>query len=199
MKQVGVDTGDGFLSARYIYPDGILAVESAQQVKHKLPAGLILIHSDLLPDYPLLLLDRFGGEIRILHEIKQYFKRFGYIGRAFEEVGGAFKRGIGVCAGTRLGKALESVQILALKELMLKEMRRALGNGFILAVLIHNARIYRAVFDAVERKGGFIILFGQHKDLEPRRMLAAKDALAEPLVFNLTDLHFPSPFRRTQA
>ena len=55
------------------------AVERTKQIEHNLPARRILIHSDFLTDYSLLLFNGLLSKKRILNKIKQNFERFIYL------------------------------------------------------------------------------------------------------------------------
>ena len=63
--------GDGLHRSGNVDPHRVLLVQRPQQVKVHPPAGVVVVHLDLLADDALLLLHSLGGKIGFLNKIQQ--------------------------------------------------------------------------------------------------------------------------------
>ena len=165
VKEVGGDLGDGIGGTGDVQLHRVLVVQRPQEVKEGAPARVVVVHPDLLADDPLLLLDRFRGEVGLGDKIQEDFHGLPEVVGAAEKIGGAVEGGVGVGRGAGFGVFGEGVPILALKHLVLQEVGDAGGH-------LHKVRLLLGLEGGVDGAhlggehgvGGGKALHGAHED-----------------------------------
>ena len=131
VKKVCRNVGDGLFCPGNVHPDRVPHIESFQKVEKHLPARVVEVHADLLPDDALLLLHGRFREVGVLDEVEEDLQVFLEMRGAGKEVTGPVEAGVGVGAGTGLREPLKGVEFFTFKEFMFEEMGRAPGQLFL--------------------------------------------------------------------
>ena len=193
VQKVCRDVGDGLLGAGDVDLHRVFVVEGLEQVEEDLPARLVEVHADLLPDDALFLLHRCLREVGVLDEVEEDLEVLLEVGRAGEEVTGAVEGRVCVGAGTGLREPFEGIQFFAFKEFVLEEVGRAPGQD-----LLFPAFDLQRVVDGTEigpddRIGGRITGFRVDEDSESGLMVDFIIGVAQKVVSVFDDVRHLSP------
>lgn len=124
----------------------MIFIKAFKEIKCAHPAGHIVIHCDFLPDNALFFFHGFLCKIRVCNEIKQNAQAVLKSVGALKKIACFIKRGVSVCRSARFSISGKSIEFLAFKKLVLKEMGDSLGHGNeILAVAALKFSVYRAI------------------------------------------------------
>ena len=189
--------GDGLLRPGDVDLHGVLVVKRAEQVEEDLPARLVEVHADLLPDDALLLLHRLLGEVGVLDEVEEDLEVLPEVGRAGEQVTGAVEGRVGVGAGAGLREPFEGIQFFTFKKFVFEEVGRAPGQDLLFPAFDLQRVVDGAVIGPDDRVGGRITGFRIDEDGESRLVADLVVGVAQQVVFMLDDVcHVSPPPRR---
>ena len=200
VEQVGRNVRDGLLRAGDVDFDRVLVVQALEQVEEDLPARLVEVHADLLPDDALFLLHRLLGEVRVLDKVEEDLEVLPEVGRTGEQVTGAVEGRVGVGAGAGLREPFEGIQFFTFKEFVFKEVSRAPGQDLFFPAFDLQCVVDGPVVGPDDRVGGRITGFRVDQDGEAGLVADLVIGVAQKLISVFDDVcHVSPPPRRRRS
>ena len=172
IQQLVRNVGDGLHRTGNINAHRVVLIQAPQQVKGAHPAGYIIVHGDLLADNPLFFFHRLRRKVRVLHKVQQNLQRLVKVVAALEQIAGLVKGSIRIGRRTGGRKALKSVQLLGLKQLVLQKVCNSFRYlGVFGSVRALKAIVNGAILGTDHRISRAVMGLRHHKYFQPRRVV----------------------------